>query len=127
MGIDQYAIANIVSCRPVYIINNKYRNRTPVFNECQYCSCYLRNFIFSLNEKLTIILLGKTAVFTVFGDRDCIKHYSSISSLIKIAPFKHNNRVYGANFHPRYIVNGGGVKSKRYKDYLKRMEEIINA
>lgn len=127
LNIEHYAIANIVSCRPVYLINKKFRNRIPAFNECQYCSCYLKNFILSLNKNLKIILLGKTAAFTILGGTEYAKKHTTIFPLVKLLPYKYKERTYGINFHPKYIQYGNGIQNNRYKDYILRMKEIINA
>jgi uracil-DNA glycosylase family 4 len=126
LNVKYYAMANIVSCRPVYLINNKFMNRTPAYNECQYCSCYLKSFMKSLHNDLKVILLGKTAATTLLGETKYNKNYSSITPMTKLPSYKYKNRTYGVNFHPRYVQNGGGVKSKRYREYLERMKEIIN-
>lgn len=128
LKIINYAIANIVGCRPVFIDNNGiYRNRTPDENECEYCISNLKSFICMLNKKLKIILLGKTAAFSVLKNvKEYTKDHITITPLVKLEPLKYKNIIYGVNFHPRFIASGGGIKGKRYKEYLKRFEVILN-
>lgn len=127
LNLKNYAIANIVGCRPVSIINNKYQNRTPFESECNYCITNLKSFTGLLNKNIYIILLGKTAAFSVLKNaKSYIKDCNTIAKLVKLPPLEYGGKIYGCNFHPRYIVSGGGINSKRYQEYLKRMKEIIN-
>ncbi len=125
--LKNYAIANIVGCRPVSIQKNKFVNRTPFESECEYCITYLKSFISLLNKNVKIILLGKTAAFSVLKNiKDYIKDAKTISNLVKLDPYIYKNRLFAANYHPRYIASSGGIKGKRYKKYLSRMEDILN-
>ena len=126
LKIEHYAIANIINCRPVYKIGNKLKNRTPAYNECQYCSSYLKDFILSLNKNLKVVLLGKTAAFTILGETDYTKKSTTITHLVNLAPYNYKGRTYGVAHHPRYVNSGGGIKSQRYKDYLVRMREVLD-
>jgi len=130
LKIENYAIANIVSCRPTNLINNKYKNRTPTEIECDYCISNLRHFMWFLNDNIKIILLGKTAAFSVLKNGTTIKNYiknnTTITSLVKLSPLEYYGKIFAANFHPRYISSNGGIGSEKYKDYLIRMKLIID-
>jgi len=124
--LKNYAIANIIGCRPVSIKKNKFINRTPTESECDYCIEHLKSFITLLNKDIKVILLGKTAAFSVFKNiKNYINDNETISKLVKLPPYKYNSRIFAANFHPRYVASGGGIKGKRYQDYLNRMGEIL--
>lgn len=128
LNIKNYAIANIVGCRPIFIDDNgMFRNRTPIEEECNYCIDNLRGFIGLLNNNLKIILLGKTAAFSILKNiKSYIKDYDTITPLVKLKPLKLNGITYGANFHPRYIASSGGVKGKRYIKFVERIKVILN-
>jgi len=58
LKIKNYAIANIVGCRPIFINNNGiFVTRPPIEEECNYCIDNIREFIGLLNNNLKIVLL----------------------------------------------------------------------
>ena len=151
LNLQNYGIANIVCCRPTVIlfpqnitvkagefsgttrIDNIYnykgisiRNRTPSEKECDYCIDHLKVFLKYINPKSTVILLGKTAAFSIFKNvKQVVKDNKTITALTKLPPLKFRNRVFASNFHPRYVGSAGGIGSKRYREYLKRMKKIL--
>lgn len=126
--LNRYAIANIVGCRPVTITKDKkYKNRTPTESECKYCIDYLKRFITLLHPNVRVILLGQTAAISVLKNMGgYIRGCTTITPIVKLPPLEYKGRIYGANFHPRYIASGGGIKGSRYGPYLDRMEEILD-
>lgn len=131
--LNDWGIANIVCCRPFINIpkikDNKvyYKklNRTPNQEECEYCIDHLKVFLNCINDNSRIVLLGKTATFSVLGKiNNYVKDYT-ITQLNKLKPIKIGKHIYGATFHPRYIHQFGGIKSKKYEEYKKRIKYIL--
>lgn len=133
LNLMNWGIANIVCCRPFVNIpkikNNKvyYKksNRTPNQEECEYCIDHLKVFLNCISNNSRIVLLGKTATFSVLGKiNNYVKDYT-ITQLNKLKPIKIGKHIYGATFHPRYIHQFGGIKSKKYEEYKKRIKYIL--
>lgn len=133
LNIKKYGIANIVCCWPFIENNGKRKNRTPDENECKYCIKHLGIFLNKINPNAIVILLGKTAAFSVLGNlKWYVKDYIYYYAITKLNPFWYKcnnelgyNKKYGANFHPRFIASNGGINSEIYKKYLNRMKEIL--
>jgi len=134
LDLQNYGIANIVCCRPIAVLTLqeeewKFRekNRTPSEEECNYCIDHLKVFLKYINPKSTVILLGKTASFSIFKNiKQIVKDNRTITSLTKLSPLKFKGRIFAAAYHPRFVMAGGGIKGKRYQEYFKRMKFILN-
>lgn len=128
LQIKYYAIANIVECRPIDIKNEKFINKTPTMDECNYCVKNLGNFIKLLNNNLKVILLGKTASRTILCklDKSIDSERTTATQYVNMKPIKRNNISYYSNFHPRFIQSNGGLNGNKYKEYLNKMRDILN-
>ncbi len=104
LGIDSYAITNVVKCRPP-------RNRAPTKAEVEACKPYLSRQLALYRPKL-IVLLGKVAIEALLGKR-------KLSTVLG----KSLETEYGkvtALYHPSYCLRFN-VDVKRYLDSIKLM------
>lgn len=104
---DDIYIANIVKCRPP-------QNRTPESDEIVACVEYLKKQIMIVKPE-KIVLLGNTALKTVFGNE-----YSITSARGKWIEKKGIK--YMPTFHPAALLRDESKKIQFWQDLKKVME-----
>lgn len=101
-------IANIVKCRPP-------QNRTPENDEINACTGYLKNQIMIIKPEI-IVLLGNTALKSVFGDEYSI-------TKIRGNWLEKKGIKYMPTFHPAALLRDEDKKI----DFWKDLKEVWNS
>lgn len=122
-GIDRSDcfITNVVKCRPIKIINDKKYNRTPILEEINICSPYLKKQIKIIQPKL-IITLGKISFNFV---RPILRIFLPFNtSQGKIYRKKDLTFIILPLYHPAYILRNYTYK-KQYQSSFIQLKPII--
>jgi DNA polymerase len=105
---------NIVKCRPP-------NNRRPKQIEILNCNPWLKLQLETL-QPLLITPLGRSAIESIMPD---VKQFS-LFFLIQSSPRKLNGRTYIFNFHPSFILRGGGENSQHYQLFERTLKKSFD-
>lgn len=113
-GLNQYNIrlSNVVKCRPIEMINNKDKNRTPTLDEINACYPYLQED-WNFNPDF-IILLGKIASKAIFPHKDP----SFIRGKGQILNINNKDIAVLPTWHPAYILRNPSSKDLLLKHFI---------
>ena len=108
-----FLIINSVNCRPVF--GNK--NGKPNDVQMDLCKPWIRKYLYVM-ESSKILLLGKYAVHTMFGDiRSIVSKNGEIVS-------SNNSTVMVISVHPAYCIYNENHGRKLLNESIKKFSEI---
>lgn len=122
LGLENYALANIVCCHPT-----KGSPQAPPDYVQEYCIKHVKAFIKDVQPKL-IILLGKIAYQNLLPKEYLnaqLRDANSVTKMQKKGPYESNGIKYACSFHPSYLTRNGGKGSPHYDIFKNRLKNLI--
>ena len=120
--LDQYALANVVSCHP-----DQKSNRTPSPQEADYCVEHVHAFIKQIKPKI-VILLGRTSYMSLLPESYRNSHANDLKSVTKMQrkpPVTVDGVKYAVAFHPSYLVRNGGRVGDSWEEFSRRLRSLL--